>query len=95
MVSFYSVYLVIMYFNPRIEAYLYKVTKTTTPEYKSDLHEQNAKNGLDNKGNYIKVKEDEENEVEEKEKEETEKDDTEKKSNISGDYQLTLSKFVP
>ncbi|EDO32048.1 predicted protein, partial [Nematostella vectensis] len=42
MVSFYSVYLLIMYFNPRIEAYLYRVTKTTTPEYKSDLHEQKA-----------------------------------------------------
>lgn len=45
MVSFYSVYLLIMYFNPNIEAYLYKVTKTKTPEFKSDLHEQQVKNG--------------------------------------------------
>ena len=43
MVSFYSVYLLIMYFNPRIEAWLYKVTNTTSPEYKSELHAINGK----------------------------------------------------
>ena len=32
-----------MYFNPRIEAWLYKVTKTTSPEYKSELHATNGK----------------------------------------------------
>ena len=42
MVSFYSVYLLIMYFNPRIEAWLYKITKTSSPEYKSDLHASNG-----------------------------------------------------
>ena len=43
MVCFYSIYLLIMYFNPRIEAWLYKVTKTTSPEYKSELHASNGK----------------------------------------------------
>ena len=43
MVCFYSVYLLIMYFNPRIEGWLYKVTKTTSPEYKSELHATNGK----------------------------------------------------
>ena len=43
MVSFYSIYLLIMYFNPRIEAWLYKVTKTKSPEYKSELHASNGK----------------------------------------------------
>lgn len=43
MVCFYSVYLLIMYFNPRIEAWLYKVTNTTSPEYKSELHATNGK----------------------------------------------------
>ena len=32
-----------MYFNPRIEAWLYKVTNTTSPEYKSELHATNGK----------------------------------------------------
>lgn len=40
----YSIYLLIMYFNPRIEAWLYKVTNTTSPEYKSDLHASNGNN---------------------------------------------------
>ena len=43
MVCFYSVYLLIMFFNPRIEAWLYKVTNTTSPEYKSELHATNGK----------------------------------------------------
>ena len=43
MVCFYSVYLLIMYFNPRIEAWLYKVTNTNSPEYKSELHATNGK----------------------------------------------------
>ena len=42
MVCFYFVYLLIMYFNPRIEAWLYKVTNTTSPEYKSELHAING-----------------------------------------------------
>ena len=45
MVCFYSVYLLMMYFNPRIEAWLYKITKTKSPEFKSQLHEENGKNG--------------------------------------------------
>ena len=40
----YSIYLLIMYFNPRIEAWLYKVTNTTRPEYKSDVHASNGNN---------------------------------------------------
>ena len=47
MVCFYSIYLLIMYFNPRIEAWLYKVTNTTSPEYKSELH-ANGANGKNN-----------------------------------------------
>ena len=34
----YLIYLIIMYFNPRIEAWLYKITNTNSPEFKSDLH---------------------------------------------------------
>lgn len=62
MVSFYTVYLLIMYFNPKIEAYLYKITKTTTPEYKSDLHEQKLKkeNGSDGRYELLNEKQDEE-----------------------------------
>ena len=44
MVCFYSIYLLIMYFNPRIEEWLYKITNTTSPEFKSDLHASNGKN---------------------------------------------------
>lgn len=47
MVCFYSIYLLIMYFNPRIEAWLYRVTNTTSPEYKSELHASNG-NGKNN-----------------------------------------------
>jgi len=32
-----------MFFNPRIEAWLYKVTNTNSPEYKSELHATNGK----------------------------------------------------
>ena len=42
-----------MFFNPRIEAWLYKVTNTTSPEYKSELHANNGK-----KNGYSKVPED-------------------------------------
>ena len=31
-----------MYFNPRIEAWLYRITNTTSPEYKSELHASNG-----------------------------------------------------
>ena len=34
-----------MYFNPRIEAWLHRVTNTSAPEFKSDLH---ASNGIGN-----------------------------------------------
>ena len=39
-----------MFFNPRIEAWLYRVTNTTSPEYKSELHANNGK-----KNGYSKV----------------------------------------
>ena len=43
-----------MYFNPRIEAWLHKITKTSTPEFKSDLHASNGiRNG--NKDGYEKL----------------------------------------
>lgn len=45
MVCSYSIYLVIMYFNPGIERWLYRITNTSSPEYKSDLH---ASNGTSN-----------------------------------------------
>jgi len=42
-----------MYFNPRIEAWLYKITKTNSPEFKSDLH---ASNGIKaNNNGYQKI----------------------------------------
>lgn len=70
MVCFYSVYLLIMFFNPRIEAWLYRVTNTTSPEYKSELHANNGK-----KNGYSKVPgDDSENTEFEKNKE---KDDLE------------------
>jgi len=62
MVCFYSVYLLIMYFNPRIEVWLYKITNTTSPEYKSELHASNGKNN-----GYSQVPD---NEAEESEKDE-------------------------
>ena len=46
-----------MYFNPRIEAWLYKVTKTKSPEYKSELHASNGKGQA-----YSQLPEDEEHE---------------------------------
>lgn len=85
MVCFYSIYLLIMYFNPRIEAWLYKVTKTKSPEYKSELHASNGKGqaysqlpedeaqeqdqGKDEKNDVEKETPDKENESEDKPKE--------------------------
>ena len=31
-----------MYFNPRIEVWLYRITNTNSPEFKSDLHASNG-----------------------------------------------------
>ena len=62
----YSIYLIIMYFNPRIEAWLYKVTNTSSPEYKSDLH---ASNGIKaNNNGYQKIADEEQSHSEGKEK---------------------------
>ena len=62
----YSIYLIIMYFNPRIEAWLYKITNTNSPEFKSDLH---ASNGIKaNKNGYQKIADEEQSHSEEKEK---------------------------
>ena len=68
----YSIYLIIMYFNPRIEAWLYKITNTNSPEYKSDLH---ASNGIKaNSNGYQKIGDEEQSnsrgETEEKEQDE-------------------------
>ena len=62
----YSIYLIIMYFNPRIEAWLYKITNTNSPEYKSELH---ASNGIKaNKTGYQKIADEEQSHGEGKEK---------------------------
>ena len=62
----YSIYLIIMYFNPRIEAWLYKITNTSSPEYKSDLH---ASNGIKaNNNGYQKIADEEQNHSEGKKK---------------------------
>ncbi|CAH3045136.1 unnamed protein product [Porites lobata] len=53
----YLIYLIIMYFNPRIEAWLYKITNTNSPEFKSDLH---ALNGIKaNNNGYQKIADEE------------------------------------
>ena len=62
----YSIYLIIMYFNPRIEAWLYKITNTNSPEFKSDLH---ASNGIRaNNSGYQKIADEEQSNSEGKEK---------------------------
>ena len=62
----YSIYLIIMYFNPRIEAWLYEITNTNSPEFKSDLH---ASNGIKaNKNGYRKIADEEQSHSEGKEK---------------------------
>jgi len=62
----YSIYLIIMYFNPRIAAWLYKRTNTNSPEFKSDLH---ASNGIKaNKNGYQKIADEEQSRSGEKEK---------------------------
>ena len=72
MVCFYSIYLLIMYFNPRIEAWLYKVTKTKSPEYKSELHASNGKGQA-----YSQLPEDE---AQEQDQGKDEKNDVEKET---------------
>ena len=55
-----------MYFNPRIEAWLYKITNTNSPEFKSDLH---ASNGIKaNNSGYQKIADEEQSHSEGKEK---------------------------
>ena len=55
-----------MYFNPRIEAWLYKITNTNSPEFKSDLH---ASNGIKATNNgYQKIADEEQSPSEGKEK---------------------------
>ena len=62
----YSMYLIIMYFNLRIEAWLYKITNTNSPEFKSDLH---ASNGIKaNKNGYQMIADEEQSLSEGKEK---------------------------
>lgn len=77
MVCFYSLYLLIMFFNPRIEAWLYKVTNTTSPEYKSELHATN-----DKKNGYSQLSTDDAADSESKELDENgeEKSDVEKEA---------------
>ena len=62
----YSIYLIIMYFNHRIEAWLYRMTNTNSPEYKSDLH---ASNGIKATNNgYQKIADEEQSYSEGKQK---------------------------
>ena len=108
MVCFYSIYLLIMYFNPRIEAWLYKVTKTKSPEYKSELHASNGKGqaysqlpedeaqeqdqGKDEKNDVEKETPDKENESEDKPKED--KDESKDVKGYSGNFcQLSGVKY--
>lgn len=85
----YSIYLIIMYFSPRIEAWLYKITNTNSPEYKSDLH---ASNGIKaNNNGYQKIGDEEQSnsreETEEKEQDEQDerKEDGGEKQPLKGD----------
>ena len=98
MVCSYSIYLIIMYFNPRIEAWLYKITNTNSPEYKSELH---ASNGIKASNNgYQKIADEEQsrgkgeeekplsiNEQKNSEKETTEEKGDEKKEEKQRDQQ--------
>ncbi|XP_068688983.1 sodium/potassium/calcium exchanger 4-like [Montipora foliosa] len=59
MVCSYSIYLVIMYFNPRIEAWLYRITNTSSPKFKSDLHAVNRTNKTNNNAGYEKIADEE------------------------------------
>ena len=55
-----------MYFNPRIESWLYKITNTNSPEFKSDLH---ASIGIKaNNYGYQKIADEEQSHSEGKEK---------------------------
>lgn len=102
MVCFYSIYLLIMYFNPRIEAWLYKVTKTKSPEYKSELHASNGKGqaysqlpedeaqeqdqGKDEKNDVEKETPDKENDSEDKPKEDKDESKDVKGYSDSGEH---------
>ncbi|XP_074629158.1 sodium/potassium/calcium exchanger 3-like [Acropora palmata] len=48
MVLSFSIYLLIMFFNPRIEAWLYRITNTSNPEFKSDLDALNGNRKTNN-----------------------------------------------
>ena len=48
-----------MYFNPRIEAWLYRITKTSSPKFKSDLHAVNRTNKTNNNAGYEKIADEE------------------------------------
>lgn len=66
-----------MFFNPRIEAWLYKVTNTTSPEYKSELH---ATNGKKNGYSQVPTDDAEDSESKEPEGDGEEKSDVEKEA---------------
>ena len=75
MVCSYSIYLVIMYFNPGIERWLYKITNTSSPEYKSDLHASNGTSNGKSEG-YSKLATEEGNASEKEKKPTTNKQET-------------------
>ena len=67
MVLSFSIYLLVMYFNPRIEAWLYRITNTSRPELKSDLDALNA-NSIDITYSYQKMVDEENVRSQEEEK---------------------------
>ncbi|XP_068688374.1 sodium/potassium/calcium exchanger 4-like isoform X2 [Montipora foliosa] len=66
----YSIYIIIMYFNKRIEAWVYKITNTGSPEFKSDLHASNGIGKAINNG-YENIASEEKEESQEEEKSES------------------------
>lgn len=64
-----------MFFNPRIEAWLYRITNTSNPEFKSDLDALNGNNKTNNIiSSYEKMVDEKSYGIQEKEKK---SDDTE------------------
>ena len=68
MVLSFSIYLLMMFFNPRIEAWLYRITNTSNPEFKSDLDALNGNNKTNNIiSSYVKMVDEKSYGIQEKE----------------------------
>ena len=69
MVLSFSIYLLIMFLNPRIEAWLYRITNTSNPEFKSDLDALNGNRKTTNiTSSYEKMVDEQNYGIQEKEK---------------------------